>query len=90
MLAEFYLQTIDAVFQQFFWVRVKSKLVSEIRLIDLRNITKCCFIWYWRTIRWYCSSVGQTKAALTLCSNIPESMKRYNLQKGAGITWYIE
>nr|WP_231259265.1 hypothetical protein [Rickettsia canadensis] len=34
--------------------------------------------------------MGQTKAALTLCSNIPESMKRYNLQKGAGITWYIE
>ncbi len=28
--------------------------------------------------------VGQTKAALKLCSNILELMQRYHLQKGAG------
>ena len=30
------------------------------------------------------AAVGQTKAALSLCKNIPDSKKKYHLQKGVG------
>jgi poly(3-hydroxybutyrate) depolymerase len=30
------------------------------------------------------AAVGQTKAALSLCKNIPASKKKYHLQKGVG------
>lgn len=81
MPAEFYLQTIDEVFQQFSLAR--GKLVSEKRPIDLKHITKCALLGIEGELD-DIAAVGQTKAALKLCSNIPESMKRYHLQKGAG------
>ncbi len=81
MLAEFYLQTIDEVFQQFSLAR--GKLVSEQRPIDLKNITKCALLGIEGELD-DIAAVGQTKAALKLCANIPESMKKYHLQKGAG------
>lgn len=81
MPAEFYLQTIDEVFHKF--SLAQGKLVSEHRHIDLKNITNCALL----SIEGEfddIAAVGQTKAALTLCSNIPDSMKRYHLQEGAG------
>ncbi|HJD55435.1 MAG TPA: polyhydroxyalkanoate depolymerase [Rickettsia endosymbiont of Pyrocoelia pectoralis] len=81
MPAEFYLQTIDEVFHNFSLAR--GKLVSEQRPIDLKNITKCALLGIEGELD-DIAAVGQTKAALKLCSNIPESMKRYHLQKGAG------
>lgn len=81
MPAEFYLQTIDEVFQQFSLAR--GKLVSEERPIDLKNITKCALLGIEGELD-DIAAVGQTKAALKLCANIPESMKKYHLQKGAG------
>ncbi|WP_040256203.1 polyhydroxyalkanoate depolymerase [Rickettsia hoogstraalii] len=81
MPAEFYLQTIDEVFQQFSLAR--GKLVSEKRPIDLKHVTKCALLGIEGELD-DIAAVGQTKAALKLCSNIPESMKRYHLQKGVG------
>ncbi|GAA5252221.1 hypothetical protein KNCP2_05090 [Candidatus Rickettsia kedanie] len=70
------MKTIDEVFQQFSLAR--GKLVSEKRPIDLKHITKCALLGIEGELD-DIAAVGQTqKAALTLCANIPESMKRYH------------
>ncbi|AFE52271.1 poly-beta-hydroxyalkanoate depolymerase [Rickettsia prowazekii str. GvV257] len=81
MPAEFYLQTIDEVFQQFSLAR--GKFISEKRPIDLKHITKCALLGIEGELD-DIAAVGQTKAALKLCVNISESMKRYHLQNGVG------
>ncbi|MFY9589450.1 polyhydroxyalkanoate depolymerase [Rickettsia endosymbiont of Halotydeus destructor] len=81
MTAEFYLQTIEEVFQEF--SLAQGKLVSEDRHIDLKNITKCALLGIEGELD-DIAAVGQTKAALELCPNIPSEMKQYHLQEGAG------
>ncbi|BDU59704.1 hypothetical protein FLA4_01140 [Candidatus Rickettsia kotlanii] len=56
-------------------------MVSEKRPIDLKHITKCALLGIEGELD-DIAAVGQTKAALKLCSN--KSMQRYHLQKGAG------
>lgn len=81
MNADFYLQTIEEVFHEF--ALAQDKLVSRGREIHLKNITKTALL----AIEGEhddIAGVGQTKAALDMCSNIPDSKKRYYLQEGAG------
>lgn len=81
MTAEFFLQTIQEVFKDF--ALAKGELVSRNRHINLKDISKCALLGI-EGERDNIAAVGQTKAALELCSNIPDSMKRYYLQEGAG------
>lgn len=81
MSADFYLQTIEEVFQEFALAR--DELVSRGRAIHLKNITKTALL----AIEGEnddIAAVGQTKAAFEMCSNIPDSKKRYHLQEGVG------
>ncbi len=81
MTAEFYLQTIHEVFKEF--ALAKGELISQNRKINLKDITKCALLGI-EGERDNIAAVGQTKVALELCCNIPDSMKRYHLQEGAG------
>ncbi len=81
MTAEFYLQTIQEVFKDF--ALAKGELVSRDRKINLTDISKCALLGI-EGERDNIAAVGQTKAALELCYNIPDSMKRYHLQEGVG------
>lgn len=79
--AEFYLQTIKEVFHDF--SLAKGKLVSRGRKIDLGSI-KNCSLFGIEGEKDDIAAVGQTKAALGLCSGIPASRKRYYLQTDVG------
>ncbi|WPY00343.1 Polyhydroxyalkanoate depolymerase [Candidatus Trichorickettsia mobilis] len=79
--AEFYLQTIKEVFQEF--SLAKGELVSRGRKVDLKSITTCSLLGI-EGEKDDIAAVGQTKAALNLCTNIPQDMKKYHLQKGVG------
>ncbi len=79
--AEFYLQTIKEVFQDF--SLAKGKFVSRGRKVNLAAIEKCALLGI-EGEKDDIAAVGQTKAALDLCKNIPNSMKQYYLQKGVG------
>lgn len=79
--AEFYLQTVDRVFQRHLLPR--GKYVWHGQKVDLADITDTALL---------CiegehddiSAVGQTKAAIDLCVSLPEKMKRHHLQLKAG------
>jgi poly(3-hydroxybutyrate) depolymerase len=79
--AEFYLQTVQTVFQDF--SLPKGKMKSKGRKVDPKAITKTALL----TIEGEkddISGVGQTKAAQKLCANLPEHMKKHHLQMGVG------
>lgn len=79
--AEFYLQTIERVFQDF--TLAKGKLVSKGREVNPKAITKCALL----SIEGQnddISGVGQTKAALDLCVSLPDYMKQHHLQDDVG------
>lgn len=79
--AEFYLQTIKEVFQDF--SLATGKFVSRGRKVNLDAITKCALLGI-EGEKDDIAAVGQTKAALNLCKNIPGTMKQYHLQKDVG------
>jgi poly(3-hydroxybutyrate) depolymerase len=81
LTAEFYLQTIKEVFHDF--SLAKGKFVSRGRKVDLNAITNCALMGI-EGEEDDIAAVGQTKAALGLCKNIPDSKKAYYLQKGVG------
>jgi poly(3-hydroxybutyrate) depolymerase len=81
MPAEFYLQTIDLVFQNHAlpkgeWVhrgvRVDPAAITDIGLLAIEGE------------RDDISGIGQTKAALKLATKLPEAEKKYLLAEGAG------
>ena len=81
MTAEFYLQTVERVFQQHALPRgimthrgvpVDPAAIKDIALLAIEGE------------RDDISGLGQTKAALTLASNLPGPMKRYYMAEGAG------
>jgi poly(3-hydroxybutyrate) depolymerase len=81
MTAEFYLQTIDTVFQQFALPRgtmmhrgvpVDTSAITDIALLAIEGE------------RDDISGLGQTKAALTLATALPSRMKKYHMAPGAG------
>ncbi len=81
MTAEFYLQTIDVVFQTHALpkgkmmhrgVRVDPGAISDIAILAIEGE------------RDDISGLGQTKAALDISTGLPSSMKHYHMAKGAG------
>ncbi len=81
LTAEFYMQTINTVFQQQLLVKglYKSK-GKNIRLHDIKN-TNLLIIEGGRDD---ITGLGQTKSVLHLCSNLPDSKKKYFLAQEVG------
>ncbi|WP_375403476.1 polyhydroxyalkanoate depolymerase [uncultured Sphingomonas sp.] len=81
MAAEFYLQTIDVVFQSH--ALPKGEMTHRGRPVDLRAITDIALLAI-EGERDDISGLGQTRAALTLATDLPEERKRYFMVEGAG------
>lgn len=78
---EFYLQTIDLVFQKY--ALPKGELIHRNRRVDPRKITDIGLL----TVEGEhddISGIGQTQAAHDLCSGIPASLKMDYVQPGVG------
>ncbi len=81
MTAEFYLQTVDVVFQRH--LLPKGKLTHRGRRVDpsaLRDIALLAV----EGERDDISGVGQTRAALDIATNLPQKLKRYHLAPDVG------
>ena len=81
MTAEFYLQTVDVVFQRH--LLPKGELTHRGRRVDpaaLRDVALLAI----EGERDDISGVGQTKAALTISKRLPPRLKRYHLATGVG------
>jgi poly(3-hydroxybutyrate) depolymerase len=81
MTAEFYLQTVDVVFQRH--LLPKGKMNHRGRKVDPKAITNTALLAI-EGERDDISGIGQTKAALGLAANLPDSKKRYFMAEGAG------
>ena len=81
MAAEFYLETVDAVFQRH--LLPKGELVHRGARVDPAAIRDIALLAI-EGERDDISGVGQTKAALAISTGLPAAMKRYHLAKGVG------
>ncbi|MBB4840473.1 poly(3-hydroxybutyrate) depolymerase [Sphingomonas kyeonggiensis] len=81
MTAEFYLQTIDLVFQAH--ALPKGEMMHRGRKVDPAAI-KDVGILAIEGEKDDISGIGQTKAALTIATSLPESLKQYHLAEGVG------
>ncbi len=81
MTAEFYLQTIDVVFQDH--SLPKGTMEHRGRVVDAGAITDIALLAI-EGERDDISGLGQTKAALTLATGLPDDEKKYLMAKGAG------
>ncbi|MEG3165926.1 polyhydroxyalkanoate depolymerase [Sphingomonas sp. PB2P19] len=81
MTAEFYLQTIDVVFQTH--ALPKGEFFHRGRRIDPAAITDIALLAV-EGERDDISGLGQTRAALTLATSLPDDKKRYLMAEGAG------
>lgn len=81
MTAEFYLETVDRVFQQM--LLAKGELTVKGRRVDLGAIRKTALLTVEGEKDDVCA-VGQTAAAHTLCTGLRPHLKRHHLQPGAG------
>jgi poly(3-hydroxybutyrate) depolymerase len=81
MTAEFYLQTVDVVFQRH--LLPKGEMMHRGRRVDPSAITRTALLAI-EGERDDISGVGQTNAALDLATNLPGGDKKYHLAKGAG------
>ena len=81
MAAEFYLQTVDLVFQRH--ALPKGEMTHRGRPVDPGAITDIGILAI-EGERDDISGIGQTKAALTLATNLAEDKKRYLMAEGAG------
>src|SRR3546814_16089688 len=81
MTAEFYLQTVDVVFQRH--ALPKGRMRHRGRKVDLGAITDVPILAN-EGERDDIAGVGQTKAALTLTPSLPAPMKHHPLAQGAG------
>jgi poly(3-hydroxybutyrate) depolymerase len=79
--AEFYLQTIQRVFQDHDLPR--GALTYKGRTVNPAAIRRTALLTVEGELDDICS-IGQTQAALDLCPNIPTMMKRHHLQTNAG------
>ena len=81
LTAEFYMQTINTVFQEKLLTigRYKSR-GHNVRLQDIRNTAILAI----EGGRDDITGVGQTKSVLDLCKNLPDSMKQYFLAEEVG------
>ena len=81
MTAEFYLQTIDVVFQTH--ALPNGTMTHRGRPVELGAITDVAVLAI-EGERDDISGLGQTKAALTLATGLPAEKKRYYMAEGAG------
>jgi len=81
MTAEFYLQTVDVVFQRHLLPR--GRLMHRGRRVDPASLVDVALLAI-EGERDDISGVGQTKAALAIATGLPAAMKRYHLAKGVG------
>ncbi|AMG73279.1 polyhydroxyalkanoate depolymerase [Sphingopyxis granuli] len=81
MTAEFYLQTVDAVFQRH--LLPKGEMEHRGRKVDLTAIEDIAMLAI-EGERDDISGIGQTKAALTLAKSLPAERKKYLMAKGVG------
>jgi poly(3-hydroxybutyrate) depolymerase len=81
MTAEFYLQTVEEVFQKHSIPKGEFRHKGEI--VDLAAITDTALLAI-EGERDDISGLGQTKAALKLTPNLPDEKKRYYMAEGAG------
>lgn len=81
MTAEFYLQTVDAVFQRH--LLPKGEFRHKGTLIDPSAITDVAMLAI-EGERDDISGLGQTRAALALSSKLPDEMKHYHMAKEVG------
>ncbi|HEX8653992.1 MAG TPA: polyhydroxyalkanoate depolymerase [Allosphingosinicella sp.] len=81
MTAEFYLQTVDVVFQRH--LLPKGELTHRGRRVDPGAIRDVALLAI-EGERDDISGVGQTRAGLRIARNLPAELKRYHLAKGVG------
>ena len=81
MTAEFYLQTVDVVFQQH--LLPKGELYHRDIRVDLGAIRDTAILCI-EGERDDISGIGQTKAALKVTPNLPEKLKKYHLAPEVG------
>jgi poly(3-hydroxybutyrate) depolymerase len=81
MTAEFYLQTIETVFQRH--LLPKGEMRHRGQLVDLGAIKDVALLAI-EGEKDDISGLGQTKAALTLATGLPEDKKRYYMAEGVG------
>jgi poly(3-hydroxybutyrate) depolymerase len=81
MTAEFYLQTIDVVFQRH--ALPKGEMTHRGRPVDPAAITDTAILAI-EGERDDISGLGQTKAALTLANKLAPAMKKYHMAEGVG------
>ncbi|HEX8389570.1 MAG TPA: polyhydroxyalkanoate depolymerase [Sphingomonas sp.] len=81
MTAEFYLQTVELVFQKH--ALAKGEMTHRGRRVDPGAITDVALLAI-EGERDDISGLGQTKAALTLATNLPDAKKRYLMAEGVG------
>lgn len=81
MTAEFYLQTVDSVFQRH--LLPKGKLKHRGKLVDPSAITDTALLAV-EGERDDISGLGQTRAALDLADKLPKSKKRYLMAEDVG------
>ena len=81
MTAEFYLQTVDAVFQRH--LLPKREFEHRGKIVDLGKIDDIALLAI-EGERDDISGIGQTKAALTLATELPTAKKKYLMAKGVG------
>ena len=81
MTAEFYLQTIDAVFQR--QLVAKGEFEHRGQIADPKAIRRTALLAI-EGERDDISGLGQTKAALDLAVNLPAASKEYYMAEGAG------
>jgi len=81
MTAEFYLQTIDLVFQR--QALATGQFEHRGRIADPAKITRTALLAI-EGERDDISGIGQTRAALDLAVNVPDAKKQYHMAVGAG------
>ncbi|PIR39657.1 MAG: hypothetical protein COV35_03900 [Alphaproteobacteria bacterium CG11_big_fil_rev_8_21_14_0_20_39_49] len=79
--AEFYLETVNLVFKKHLLPR--GKLVIDGEKVTLSDIDKTALLCI-EGEKDDISGRGQTKAAIDLCTSIPNGRKKYHLQKNVG------
>ncbi len=81
MTAEFYLQTVDVVFQRH--LLPKGELTHRGRRVDPAAIRDTALLAI-EGERDDISGIGQTRAALDISTGLPRAMKKYHLARGVG------
>jgi poly(3-hydroxybutyrate) depolymerase len=81
MTAEFYLQTVDVVFQRH--LLPKGEMMHRGRRVDPAAITDIAILAI-EGERDDISGVGQTKAALDISTSLPDDFKQYHLAESVG------